>query len=49
MIYLKNQIMVGYMASPMQRCASLKENFRGTVIDAVEEFCRQSKEMYKNL
>lgn len=45
----RDQMMAGYGTTNAGICKLEKENFRGAVIDAVEESCRQSKEMHKDL
>ncbi|WP_243124801.1 pyrroline-5-carboxylate reductase [Eubacterium limosum] len=45
----RDQMMAGYGTTNAGVCKLEEENFRGAIINAVEESCRQSKEMYKDL
>lgn len=45
----RDQMMAGYGTTNAGVCMLEKMNFRSAVIEAVEESCRQSKEMHKDL
>lgn len=45
----RDQLMAGYGTTNAGVCILEKRNFRGAVIEAVEESCKQSKEMHKSL